>query len=685
MRERLKKLVFRLLGKEPEAVVVTFLSGDPALAQKMADEVRELIPGRRRFDVGLEEESAWTLYRRLRRLLRRYRIGMVPVLFTADPRYAPMRRAAFLLAPGKILAYNARLERHHLKLSHPIASWLFLRGVPLDRIFLRPRWLWAWKKDRSVYPAGCRVAEGRPPSPGRPRVGVLTPYFPYPLSHGGAVRIFHLLREMAREFDVFLFAFGENGAQADLQPLLEFCARVTLVEKPRYREPRWSTLSPPEVAEYRSPRMASLVAQARAENQIDLLQVEYTSLASYGGDILVEHDVTFDLYRQVLARRHSLAAWWNWWRWRRFERNALRGFRRIVVMSAKDQALLGGTHARIIPNGVDLERFRPQPETAGRRLLFIGSFRHFPNVLAARFLTGEVWPELRRRVPEASLTIVAGPDPWLHWREQTGTAAPFSDDRIRWLEFVADVRPLYVDANVVVVPTLVSAGTNLKVIEALAMERAVVSTTSGCAGLGLEHGVNVLIAGSAADFAGQIVRLLGDQQFRRTLAAAGRKHAEANFDWRAIGERQRDLVREMVPDGIVLRAASEADLERIAEIQAAAPEASQWPPASYLSYECRVAETDGRVVGFLASRSTGPGEREILNVAVEPEFRRRGVARRLLELELAQRASVYFLEVRPSNIGARKLYEKLGFREEGRRKGYYRQPPEDAIVMRFFS
>ncbi len=214
MKARLKKLIFGLLGKDPDAVVVCFASGDAELAARMVEEVQRLVPERRHLVVANESGSAWAIYRRLRRRFRRYRIGLAPVLFTPDPAYTPLRRAAFLLAPGKVLAYNARLERHHLRLRTCIASLLFLRGVPLDRIWLRPRWLMPWKHDRSLYPATTREFEGRPFSPARKRVAIVTPYFPFPLSHGGAVRIFSLLREIAAEFDVVLLAFSENGRRA---------------------------------------------------------------------------------------------------------------------------------------------------------------------------------------------------------------------------------------------------------------------------------------------------------------------------------------------------------------------------------------------------------------------------------------------------------------------------------------
>ena len=166
-------------------------------------------------------------------------------------------------------------------------------------------------------------------------------------------------------------------------------------------------------------------------------------------------------------------------------------------MSEKDRELLGVPHALVIENGVDLERFQPDAEVPGRRLLFIGSFRHFPNVVAFRFLTEEILP----LTPDVELTVVAGPDPWPHWRNVTGTLRPPPNRRVRMLEFVSDVRPLYSETNLVLVTTLESAGTNVKVLEALAMERAVVSTESGCAGLGLENGVTAWIADSAAGLA----------------------------------------------------------------------------------------------------------------------------------------------------------------------------------------
>ena len=179
-------------------------------------------------------------------------------------------------------------------------------------------------------PLGHRRLEGRPRSRGRRRIAVLTPYFPYPLSHGGAVRIFNLLREMAREFDVELFSFTDGDVEAG--PVLEFCTRVVLVQKPWYREPRWSTLLPPEVHEFRSAGDAACARRrAASRSGYERLQVEYTQLAEYGGDVLVEHDVTFDLFGQIRAATARWRPGGTDFRWRRFERRAAARYRHVVV------------------------------------------------------------------------------------------------------------------------------------------------------------------------------------------------------------------------------------------------------------------------------------------------------------------------------------------------------------------
>ena len=133
------------------------------------------------------------------------------------------------------------------------------------------------------------------------------------------------------------------------------------------------------------------------------------------------------------------------------------------------------------------------------------------------------------------------------------------------------------------------------------------------------------------------------------------------------------------------RSATEADLDEIWRIQSASGQAAQWKPADYLTHECVVATVDSRLAGFAVARHTAADEIEILNVAVDPPFRRRGIGRSLIQELIGKNPGAVFLEVRQSNIAARKLYHSLGFEVAGVRPDYYSQPVESAIVMKFHS
>ena len=127
------------------------------------------------------------------------------------------------------------------------------------------------------------------------------------------------------------------------------------------------------------------------------------------------------------------------------------------------------------------------------------------------------------------------------------------------------------------------------------------------------------------------------------------------------------------------------DLDAVAAIQQASPGAARWNVADYLDREFLVAVDRNRVVGFLVTRTLAADEREILNLAVAPDFRRKGVARVLLGSAFEAFRGCVFLEVRESNGVAQKFYKSLGFKGLSKRKRYYDNPPETAIVMKFHS
>jgi glycosyltransferase involved in cell wall biosynthesis len=232
------------------------------------------------------------------------------------------------------------------------------------------------------------------------------------------------------------------------------------------------------------------------------------------------------------------------WRW--FESNAWRAVDSVVVMSGKDAEMASSARSvAVIPNGVDCERFQPvDAEPEPRRLLFIGSFAHLPNLLALQFFLRNVWPLLG---PGFTLHVIAGARPD-YFREfhRAAVAVDLDLPGIECEGFVADVRGAYARAELVLAPLTASAGTNVKVLEAMAMGRVVVATSAGLNGLDLNPGADVVCEDDPAAMAAAIEGLCAEPARRREIERNARGAVAARYDWNAIFERQRALYSAMI-------------------------------------------------------------------------------------------------------------------------------------------
>ena len=383
----------------------------------------------------------------------------------------------------------------------------------------------------------------------KPVVLVATPYLPFPLAHGGAVRMYNLMRRAAQDYDQVLVAF--SGDPREPAELLEICTEVVLVKRPgTHLLP--STSRPDIVEEFDSPAFHAALRQTVRKWKPVLAQLEFTQMAQYAIDcspaktVLVEHDVTLDLYQQLLAQGDDWELRRQLKRWIRFETAAWTQVDRVVTMSEKDRGLVSGhAHAICLPNGVDIDRFRPAEGAPDpRRLLFIGSFAHLPNVLAVDFFLREAWPQLK--AAGATLHIIAGARHQYYLDRYRDRLQPDLAQRgIEIEDFVADVRPAYQRATLVVAPLVASAGTNIKIMEAMAMGKAVVSTPAGINGLDLNPGVDVMIANTGTEMARAILELIENPAQRQSMERQARLTVERSFNWDVIARRQKQLYEEL--------------------------------------------------------------------------------------------------------------------------------------------
>jgi glycosyltransferase involved in cell wall biosynthesis len=434
---------------------------------------------------------------------------------------------------------------------------------------------------------------------GRLKVLVVSPFLPYPLSHGGAVRMYNLCRALSDRVDFTLIAVREKDEPVHYDRLGEIFRRVYAVDLDTL--PRASG-QPRMVDHYRSESLRALVAEVAREWQPDLLQLEFTQLAAYREcapgvpALLVEHDLTFSLYRQLADRDPSEAAREEYRRWLAFERRWLRDYEGVWTMSETDReaAIVEGGRAPgrtyNIANGVDTSRYTPAPgETATPEILFVGSFRHLPNLIAFDKMAHEVMPMVWRDFPNARLRVVAGLRHEPFWSEfATRNGRGRLDPRIGVEGFVEDLRPLYARAAVVVAPLAVSAGTNIKVLEAMACGKAIVTTPAGCAGLDLCDRHDALICPDWQPFAAAVAEVLADPGLRSLLGGRARACAEARFSWGSIADRAYDSYLELTG-----RAPARRDIRR-ADEQAEFPNVNGRRSAGLAGVRPGAAETEYR-------------------------------------------------------------------------------------------
>ena len=383
---------------------------------------------------------------------------------------------------------------------------------------------------------------------GRTRVLIAAPYLPFPLSHGGAVRMFNLMREAAKEFDQILLVFVDELATPAAE-LLAICNEIVLVRREGSHLLPSST-RPDVVEEHDRPEFRAALRATMRKWRPEIVQLEFTQMGLYADackpakTILVEHDITLDLYGQLLRDKEDYDTREQYGKWVSFEKAAWAGVDAVVTMSEKDRLTVGRANAQAILNGVDLSRFTPSDEEPVRnRILFIGSFAHLPNVMALDFFLREAWPLIKDK---AVLHIIAGQrHEYFLDRCADRITLPLNQPGIEVEGFVSDVRGAYHRAAIVIAPLVASAGTNIKIMEAMAMRKAIVTTPAGINGLDLVDGRDVRVASTGAEMAAGVARLIDNPSERKALESTARRTAEEQYGWDRIGRVQADLYRTL--------------------------------------------------------------------------------------------------------------------------------------------
>jgi sugar transferase (PEP-CTERM/EpsH1 system associated) len=391
------------------------------------------------------------------------------------------------------------------------------------------------------------------------RILNITNQVPYPTMSGAPLRTYNILRRLARKSEVYLAAFTATQEQREgVAHLLEFCHEVVTVELKSLKEVMHSGKvlasilqgEPPELRLAFSEELATEIQRLVDRLDFDIVQIEHGSMGLYlealparlrKRAVWVLHDIDFDKFKRIarIERRKDtkLRAWIHAMMMRRWQPHFASFFDHCITMSGADRRLLlaanGSLRVEVSPNGVDTNHYRPLPDAGDTaEMLFIGNMGYQPNADAALYFCNEILPLIRKRTADAKLWIVGiSPEPFVRQLEGNGVFVTGG---------VPDVVPYYMRSKVCVAPLRAGSGTRLKILEAMALGRAVVSTSLGCEGLDVVDGEHILIADDSKQFAEQTVKLLTNNELRTRIATRARGFVVASYDWDVIVEKLMD-------------------------------------------------------------------------------------------------------------------------------------------------
>ncbi len=374
----------------------------------------------------------------------------------------------------------------------------------------------------------------------------------HPIDKGGRIRTYNMLRALKHQHRVTYLTLDNGAADPDAERLAtEYChdlIRVPFVEARRRSPKFWLELLgnlvsplPYAISKYRSRGMRDEVIRAVGGRAIDVVVCDFLAPSQNVPDglscptVLFQHNVEAAIWqRHVDVRTNPLARAYfreQWRRMERFERRECHRFDRVVAVSRADADLIeqayGVASVGDVPTGVDTEFFRPAGRMAREPhdLVFTGAMDWMPNEDGITWFVDHVLPRIHARLPDVTLTVVGRNPP----RAIQALAA--RDARLRVTGTVPDVRPYMERASVFVVPLRVGGGTRLKIYEALAMERALVSTSIGAEGLPLTHGTHAMIADGEEPFSQAVLDLLEDPARSERLGAEGATWVREHFGW----------------------------------------------------------------------------------------------------------------------------------------------------------
>jgi polysaccharide biosynthesis protein PslH len=391
-----------------------------------------------------------------------------------------------------------------------------------------------------------------------------------PVQNGGNIRTYHILRYLSAHHELTFYSYYGGTPDPDYERELQRQLPGSVAVSTGKRELSGAARGLDYLAHLgaRPPYAVSRFADAKVQKQLrtwfreqrfDVAVCDFLDAAvNFPGrlnipSVLFQHNVESEIWRRHAATAGDPAKKMmyrmEFRKMLRYERAALCKFQHVIAVSENDRSLMtqwvDGDRVTVVPTGVDLAEYRPDPANSNSDpnasaplITFVGAMDWEPNVDGVEYFCAEVWPAIKAEVPQARFRIV-GRNPGRRVQKWASI-----DASIEVTGRVPSVVEHLRQSAAVIVPLRIGGGTRLKIYEAMAVGKAVVSTTVGAEGLDVHPGRNIVLADDARSFAQAVIALLRDPEMRRRYQTAAAETA-ARYDWPAIGERFSEVLQSV--------------------------------------------------------------------------------------------------------------------------------------------
>jgi len=388
------------------------------------------------------------------------------------------------------------------------------------------------------------------------KILMVSSYLPYPLFSGGHIRLYNIIKNLSEKHEITLVCEKrENQNQADINNVAKICKKLITVD----RKKQWSakniiqtalSLGPFLVTGHKSPEMKEAIEKLLLEENFDLIHVETFYVMQNLPKtnipvVLVEHNIEYLVYERFVKKSPVLFKpflYLDILKLKRAEMYFWKKAKKIIAVSKKEAELMNRVDVEVVPNGVDLDKFKMKklpPSQNGKRILFIGDFKWIQNRDSIVYIIKNIWPRISAKNPDLKL--------WVVGREIPDSIKKLGNSSIIFDENAPDETQLiFQSADILLSPIRVGGGTNFKILESMASGTPVITTALGNEGINAKDREEIIICEKPEEFVSKALLLLSDDYLYEKLSRNGRKFIEKNFDWKNIAQELDNIYVSLV-------------------------------------------------------------------------------------------------------------------------------------------